>query len=339
MPLFFAVALLFLPACYEKAPSLHILRGETMGTYWQVTIAEQKLSTTVETLQSGIEAELLAVNQSMSTYIPDSELMLWNKQTSLDVQKISPELRHVLNKALQISAETEGVYDVTVGALVNLWGFGPEKVKIAPDKMKIAEVLAYTGYEHLTLNDEGLAKDHPLTQIDLSSIAKGYGVDRIAQYLQRQNIHHFIIEIGGEIRLQGNKFGQAWRIGVEMPKNSASRELESVLTVKNRQLSMATSGNYRNFVDYDGIHAVHTIHPKTGQGVQSNLLSVTVLHEDCMSADAYATALMALGDAQAESFAAQHHLAALFIFSGKQAGEFELRSSPRYQAVLTGEEP
>ena len=340
MPLLFAVALCFLSACAEEAsPNLQVLRGQTMGTYWQVSIAEKHLPIEASALQTGIEAELAAVNQSMSTYIPDSELMRWNRQSSSEAQTISPELRHVVAKALQISAQSEGMYDVTVGPLVNLWGFGPDKVQTAPNEDTIVEVLSYTGYQHLQLSAEGLAKDHPQTQIDLSSIAKGYGVDRVADYLQRQGLQHFIIDIGGEVRMQGNRFGQAWRIGVEMPKHSDSRELESVIRVQDRQLSMATSGNYRNFLNYEGMQAVHTINPKTGKGAQSSLLSVTVLHEDCMSADAYATALMALGDRQAEDFAARYDLAVLFIFAGEQAGEFTLRTSPRYESVLKGDNP
>lgn len=337
MPLLTVVALFFISACRENPPPLHTLRGQTMGTYWQVSIAEKTVDTAQ--LQAGIEKTLQAVNQSMSTYIPDSELMRWNTQTSSAPQAISPELRYVIAKALQISAETEGLYDVTVAPLVNLWGFGPQKVQAAPTQAAIEEVLSYVGYQRVQLTPAGLAKNHPQTQIDLSSIAKGYGVDKVAEYLQQQKVQNFIIDIGGEVRMQGSRYGQAWRIGVELPQNSAQREIDSVIEVKGRQLSMATSGNYRNFLDLNGVHAVHTINPITGQGAQSRLLSVTVLHEDCMIADAYATALMALGDEKAEAFAQKHQLAVLFIFAGKEAGSFELRSSPRYALVLKGENP
>lgn len=334
MPLLCAMAL-FLWGCREEKESVETLSGQTMGTYWQVKIAE-KNQIPLLSIQKGIEKELEFVNQSMSTYIEDSELMRWNNNNSLERVAISDELYYVVNQGLKISAETDGAYDITIGALVNLWGFGAQKRSEAPTEEEISAVLAKVGFEKVDLNEEGLRKLHSEVEIDLSSIAKGYGVDRLAQYLVAQDVENFIIEIGGEIRAQGNRFGEPWRIGVEMPEEG-KRHIESVILIKDRQLAMASSGNYRNFIDYDGVHATHTLDRKTGKSVQSKLLSVTVLAEEAIFADAYATALMALGSDGAEIFAEQHNIPALFIFAGDEVDKkFIVRQSKMYQTILSG---
>ncbi len=335
VPLFLTVVSLFLLAWGTPEKPL-ILQGKTMGTYWQVSIAEPDKTVDEKALQEKIEAQLQAVNQSMSTYIPDSELMQFNHNTTTEPVAISPELRQVVAKALTVSGQSDGIYDVTVAPLVDLWGFGKKKVTEAPTEAEIAQALQNVGYQQLKLTEQGLAKRNPNVQVDLSSIAKGFGVDEVARVLNEQGLHHFLVDIGGEMRLEGSRFGETWRIGVEVPE-AYQRKVETVIRVKDRHLAMATSGNYRNFTDYEGVHAVHTINPKTGQGVVSKLLSVTVISDDCMTADAYATALMALGDSEAESFAEKMKLPVLFIFAGKEKGQFDVRSSSSYNTVVKGE--
>lgn len=328
LPLLSAVALFFLNSCQPLQPT--VLRGKTMGTYWQVNIASQ----TVPALQKAIEDRLEAINQLMSTYRPDSELMQLNRNASAEAIPISDEMRTVLTAALKISAQSNGMYDVTVEPLVELWGFGPKKQETLPSDAEIAKALARVGYQRLTLTPSGLIKSRPDIAVDLSSIAKGYAVDQIAALLKKHQLNDYLVDIGGEIRANGSRFDKEWRIGVETPK-STQRDVQSVIKIKNRTLSLATSGNYRNFKDINGRHLVHTVNPKTGQTVSSHLLSVTVLAENTMLADGYATALMSLGAEKAPVFAEQHKLAVLFIFADpKNNGAFIMRQSTQYEQFL-----
>lgn len=307
-----------------------ILRGQTMGTYWQVSVAEKMSTTEITELDKKIQAELLAVNQQMSTFIADSEISRFNNSPDAAVE-ISSEMSKVVAAALQISAESDGKYDITVLPLVELWGFAAKKVEKKPTDEEIAAVLPLIGYQKLHLDGNILRKDNPAMRIDLSSIAKGYGVDKLAELLVKENRQNFLVDIGGEVRAVGNKFGKAWKIAVEVPENRGANSIAEVLDLTDK--SLATSGNYRNFIDYDGERAVHTIDPRTGRGAVSNLLSVTVAAENCMLADGYATALMAIGGKDAEKFAEKQKLAVLFIFADEQGG-FSVRKNKHWQDIF-----
>lgn len=298
-----------------------------MGTYWQVSVAEKMNKAEIADLDKKIQAELLAVNQQMSTFIADSEISRFNNSSDTAVE-ISSEMSKVVATALQISAESAGKYDITILPLVEIWGFAAKKVEKKPTDEEIASVLPLVGYQKLHLDGDILRKDNPQMRIDLSSIAKGYGVDRVAELLVKEMRQNFLVDIGGEVRAGGSKFGKAWKIAVEVPENRGENSIAEVLDLTDK--SLATSGNYRNFIDYDGERAVHTIDPRTGRGAVSNLLSVTVAAENCMLADAYATALMAIGAAEAEKFAERQKLAVLFIFADENGG-FLLRKNKYWQ--------
>lgn len=325
------------PAAYaakEKKPAT--LRGKTMGTYWQVSIAEQAITADkLSGIQIEIEKMLQEINQSMSTYIPDSELMQINTTESGKALEVSAPLRHVLAAGLKISEETDGFYDITVGPLVNIWGFGAKKTQTAPDKAAIDEALAKVGYQSVQLTEQGLTKTKDGVFIDLSSIAKGYAVDEIAAYLAAQGYQNYLVEIGGELRAEGNKFGRAWRIGVERPQ-AGKREVEHVIELKGDWRAMASSGNYRNFIDDKGVRSGHIINPKTGYSEQSNLLSVTVLAANCMMADGYATALMVLGEEKALAFAEARGLAVELILADN--GGFKVVRNAEFERALQAKE-
>lgn len=327
MPLLILVAS-FLLGCDNAQTKANVAKfsGQTMGTYWHVSIASEIAQDDYAEIEQRIEQMLLEVNQSMSTYIADSELSQFNQLPANTLYPISENLRTVMTAGLKISEMTQGYYDITVAPLVNLWGFGAKKISTKPTPEAIEQTMAQVGFEHVQLNQDGLIKDADAVQVDLSSIAKGFGVDQLAHLLESLGYSDYLVEIGGEVVASGTKFNQPWKVAIEKP--AQGRQIQQVIELKGEYTALASSGNYRNFIDYEGERAVHTLDPKTGYPVLSPLLAVTVIGEDCMHADAYATALMVLGE-RAPEFAQTHNLLALMIFSDGKEG-FEVVYSPEF---------
>jgi thiamine biosynthesis lipoprotein len=303
------------PGCDRdsKPVSVITLGGLTMGTTYTIKINEASLELTTERINSDISDILNDVNMLMSTHLSDSELSRINQSTSNDWIPLSPGLYQVINNALRISEISRGSFDVTVGPLVNLWGFGPTESRRIPDSEEISTALAKTGFQNLLVRSEppALKKMIPNIYIDLSGIAKGYAVDEIAEYLDQQNINNYMVEIGGEIRAKGvNEVNFAWRIGIEKPE-AEQREVQRVIKLDN--IGMATSGDYRNFFEEDGKRYSHTIDPRTGLPVAHTLASVTVLHKSAAWADALATAFLVMGKEAAYEIAVRENIAVLFI--------------------------
>lgn len=293
--------------------------GLTMGTSYNVKLTLPE-GTDRETIRQGIAKVLHTVNRRMSTYLDDSELSAVNKARTTDRIPISPELSNLLATALQISWYTNGAFDITVGPLVNLWGFGPVKHKpVIPPRQLIEQALARTGYQKIKLglvDQHYIQKKEPDLYLDLSGIAKGYGVDQIAAYLDTQGIKNYMIEVGGEIQAKGtNASGSPWRIGVEKPVTD-QRAVERIMQLEDQ--GMATSGDYRNFFMLNGKRYSHIIDPATGYPVSHNLVSVSVLDESTTRADALATALIVMGPDEGYEFATDNRITAMFIIrSGK----------------------
>lgn len=337
MPLLVAVALLFV-GCDPSGSEKEVVRlqGETMGTYWQVSVADAVDDEAA--LRIEIETVLAQVNQDMSTYLPDSAISRFNQHHDTTPQVVSAAFIENVRAAQTISEQSHGVYDITVAPLVNVWGFGPDKVQQAPTQAAIDAALENVGYQQLLINVDAqtLAKTNPNVMIDLSSIAKGYGVDAVAARLDDLGYHHVLVDIGGEVLAVGQKQGRPWQIALERPEQG--QHVQQVLALNARddeRMALATSGNYRNYIDYDGVRAVHTIDPRTGRSAQSSLLSVSVLHKFCMYADGYATALMALGADKAEAFAAEHNLAALMIYADpNHEAQFVVKKSAAWQSQM-----
>jgi FAD:protein FMN transferase len=288
--------------------------GMTMGTSYNIKASKLPDSLTPKEINRQIKELLDKVNGQMSTYQKDSELSLFNQNTSTDWLPVSAEFYDVIKEALKISQLSGGLFDVTVGPLVNLWGFGPDEMRLSPpDEAVIKDKLNQIGYHRLKLKDGGLfvKKDIPGLYVDLSGIAKGYGVDQVASLLERLGIMDYMVEIGGEIRVKGkNNQGHPWQIAVEKP-TAEKRVIEKVLAITDT--GMATSGDYRNYFEVDGVRFSHTIDPRTGRPINHKLASVTVLSETSMEADGLATAFMVLGPGEGYQFAEQNHIAAFFI--------------------------
>ena len=316
----------------ERSEELHEFTGLTMGTSWSVLINAKELPRSRQRLQSEINTILNRVNGEMSTYLPESELSMINAAASADRIPVSQSLMQVLEAAREISQLTQGGFDVTAGPLVNLWGFGPGQDFTVPGEEQIDAALRLAGYEYLRLDPaaSALKKAHGGIQVDLSAIAKGYGVDRVADYLDSLQLNDYLVEIGGEIRARGVNREQApWQIGIEQPV-AGQRGVQRIIKLDN--MALATSGDYRNFFEQDGIRYSHTIDPRTGRPISHGLASVTVLHPSAMLADAWATGLLVLGPEQGYATALENGLAAYFIVRTDTG--FEEQSSPAFQPYI-----
>ena len=283
-------------ACQNNNYKIVLINGFTMGTTYSIKIKTADAVVNQEKIRADIEKILLEINQKMSTYIVDSELSVINFSNSLDSNLISDDLFKVISHANTISKTTNGAFDITVGPLVNLWGFGPDKSEHKiPSNEEIELIKKNIGYKKIYLNKEttSIKKLHPDLYVDLSGIAKGFAVDKIALYLNSYNLENYLVEIGGELIAKGtNEDNEVWQIGIENPNNN----LAKIIGLKD--IAMATSGDYRNYFEKNGVRYSHTINPNTGKPIKHKLASVTVLDKTAMNADALATAFMVLGPAK-----------------------------------------
>ena len=311
--LMLGLALVALAACGQQ-PQLHKLSGPTMGTVWNVTLAvPAKSNLDQQHLLSGIEDVLQVVNASMSTYRSDSEISRFNESPPDQWFSVSAGFYTVLSAAMTVGRQSNGAYDVTVGPLVNLWGFGPTGVVNAPPTAEaVAEVGRRVGQHYLHVNKErdALSKSGDV-YLDFSSIAKGYAVDEIARWLSGQGVADFLVEVGGEMRTSGlSPRGDAWRVAIEQPETG---QFDIARSIRLGDVGVATSGDYRNYFESGGVRYSHSIDPRTGYPVAHELVSVTVIHPSTMLADAWATALTVLGVNEAWSVAQEQGLAVYLI--------------------------
>ena len=310
--------LLLLLACSAcerdaKLEKLSTLGGLTMGTTYTVKINNQGKPFPLAKINTEIIDILARVNDEMSTYLEDSELSLINQSGTLDWIPLSSNLYQVIDTAMQVSVLSEGSFDITIGPLVNLWGFGAAKTEMVPDNSAIKAALLNSGYQKIKLRQSppALQKTKADIYIDLSAIAKGYAVDLIAEHLEQAGVDNYMVEVGGEIRARGvNEIDFVWRIGIEKPE-AEQREVQR--RIKLDDIAMATSGDYRNFFEEDGKRYSHTINPENGLPVTHDLASVTVLHQSTTWADALATALLVMGKDSAYALAEKHDYAVLFL--------------------------
>ena len=268
-------------------------------------------------LKAEIEAELQKVDALLSMFNPKSTISRINRNETNEADEM---LAEVLQLSFAVNKATGGAFDPTVAPLVNAWGFGFKSGQL-PDSLQVDSLLALVGLSHIHLQDGRLTKDNPLSILDFSAIAKGYGVDRAAQVLRSHGIKDFMVEIGGEVVTEGvNEKGEAWRFGINKPDDdstSTNTELQDIISLSGK--AIATSGNYRNFYISDGRKIAHTINPRTGYPAQQDILSSTVLAPTCAEADAFATAFMVLGmEGARQVLKSQQQLEAYFIYSDEQ---------------------
>lgn len=331
---FMALVVAALAGCsFQDEEKVREIAGPVFGTAYHIKVVLPDDPQRLENLASGIENVLEEVDASMSTWREDSELSRFNGLTDQsDWTPISRDLYRVLDRSGDISRMTGGAFDITIGPLVNLWGFGPEgRPEKVPTEQELETVRSNTGYDKLELREDPPAvKARPAQYLDLSAIAKGFGVDQVAKYLQSEGVGSYLVEIGGEIRVNGSKpDGSAWRLAVEEP-TSIGRQVHRVVALGSG--AMATSGDYRNYYESAGRRYSHTIDPQSGEPISHRLASVSVIAEDCMTADALATAFNVMGYEKANELAVKENLAAYFIV--RQGDGFQTHATPAFLSYL-----
>ena len=286
--------------------------GKTMGTVYNVSISAERGFET-RPVHDKVHARLTQIDELMSTYKPESDLSRFNASESLDWFDVDAETARVVSEAQRMSKLTGGAFDMTVGPIVDAWGFGPKnRDEDLPSDEELETLRESVGFDRVEVRTEppALRKLSPTTRVDLSAIAKGYAVDEVAKILDQHGALGYMIEVGGEVRTSGRKGRRAWRIGIERP-TPAGRSVHRTVRPGNRGL--ATSGGYRNFFEHDGVRYSHTIDPRTARPVTHSLLSVTVAAPTCAEADAFATALLVMGPDEGYDFAKRNALAAFFL--------------------------
>lgn len=327
-------------ACQPEAePEMVTIAGETMGTTYTVkyTVSPEQSLPTPEKVKQAIDARLQEVNRQMSTYIPTSEISQFNQLnhcTSYPCSMpIAQDFATVVQEAIRLNKLTQGALDITVGPVVNMWGFGPDKEVIkSPTEEQLAQARKIIGIDKIALQQQELSKKVAGVYIDLSSIAKGFGVDKIAFYLDELHFKNYLVEIGGELRAKGlNLQNQPWSIGIEHPSVLQHQSNQLVLPLKD--LAMATSGDYRNFrMDAQGHRLSHIINPQTLEPISHRLASITVVNPSTMTADGLATGLFVLGEDKALALAEQEHIPVFLII---QTGDtFTTKMSSAFKALI-----
>lgn len=324
-----------IPPAMQQPAGLPVveLSGETIGTYYLVKVFPEGPQTpTPLEMEHAIQRQLNLVDRKMSTYRTDSELSQFNQFDSREPFTFSEETFEVIQLSQRISEQTDGAFDITVGPLVNAWGFGPEGAVQAPTEQELARLRQRVGYQLLSVDPVArtVSKAHPEIYLDLSAVAKGYAVDRVAAALDDLSVENYMVEVGGEVRTNGvNAEGHAWQIGIEVPDDTIGG-VQRVIGLSG--MAMATSGDYRNYYERDGVIYSHTIDPRTGRPVPHSVASATVIHHECVYADALATALVVMGADEGLALAQEMGLPVLFVIH-KDDG-LEERPSPAFTAFL-----
>ncbi len=289
--------LLFLTNCIHDK-NQYFINGNTMGTTYTIKLVLSSNEINIEKIKNEIDTLLTNLNKQMSIWDSKSEISMFNSWKSSEPYTVSDGLINVIDNSINISKKTDGLFDFTVYDLMRIWGFGPNPKSGIPNNNLVEKVLQNTGYENIRIINKKLVKTNEKIKLDLNAIAKGYGVDKVFELLSLKGFENIFVEIGGEVRSSGkNRKNQRWSIGIEDPSknNITQNEISAILYMNDG--AVATSGNYRNIVNLDGKILGHTINPKTGYPIQTDVLSVTVLSESCMKSDAWATALMVMNHA------------------------------------------
>ena len=325
----FLLVITTLIACSEVKTE-HTIRGSIMGTTYSVKVIDTAGKVSQEVLEKGVLEVLVAVDSDLSTYKANSELMRFNRTKVGSEQVIGVHMQAVTRLALTIYRASEGYFDPSIGPLISAWGFGSEARELIPSDAEITRMLDQAGMRLLRLDEGARLVKSSEGFLDYSAIAKGYGVDQVAAYLEGLGLSDYMVEVGGEVRVSGvNKLGVKWRLGIEQP-DLLERKAYNVVHIGRG--SMATSGDYRNFIDSTSGRYSHTINPRTGRPVKRDIASVSVIFDACADADAWATALMAMGSQKAIAFAKEKGIPAYFIL--RKGDGFSSVATKEMQAYL-----
>lgn len=302
--LLFGVTLFFVSCQEEKNTKLS---GPVFGTSYGITFYDEAN----RDFQHELDSLFSTINKSLSTYKEDSEISKINRN---EETLVDDHFKTVFNTSKEIFEATKGVFDPTIGAVVNAWNFGPKGKVIGLDELKIDSLMASVGFDKVKLENDRIIKENPITFIDFNAIAKGYGVDVVSSFLESKGVENYIVEIGGEIRCKGfnKETKKPWKVGVEKPNFDGTQSIMKVIEMKDE--SLATSGTYRKFsIDENGNRYSHIIDTKTGYPSKTNLLSISVIADNCMVADGYATAFKAMGIENVKTFLETHPELKVFL--------------------------
>ncbi|HIE78554.1 MAG TPA: FAD:protein FMN transferase [Candidatus Thioglobus sp.] len=308
MPKILSLCLIFLLTSCSNDATLRQIDGKTMGTTYSVKVVS---GSELRVTKEEIDERLKEINKVFSNWDPYSELSLLDSEPVNEWVQASDELIFVLNESKKIMHKTAGAFDPGIGRVIDVWGFGPRRVDVMPDRNEIEDAVRLSSLTNLVIGNTKIKKTVDI-HINLSAIAKGYAVDEIAELLKRKGITDFLVEIGGEVVALGKNIEQQWTVGIEMPNS------ESAIPITLNNKAIATSGNYRNFFIWEGEKYNHIIEPGTGLPVRSDLASVSVIHPQTMIADAYATAMMVMGSERSIVLAKQLDLSIILILNGDQ---------------------
>ena len=327
--LFGCLCFLFQTGCYQqKDLKIYKINGAAQGTYYAITYCADNN----ENLQPEVDSLLKKVDRSVSSYLATSLISRLNNN---DSTAIADQIYvTVFKKSEEVSADTNGAFDITVGPLVNAWGFGFSK-KAQVDQTMVDSLLPLVGYKKVSLNKGKLIKSDPRIRIDFDAIAQGYTSDLIGQFFESRGIKNYLIDVGGEVLGKGLKpDGNIWSVAIEMPSKNAmdERKIQAILMLKDKAIS--TSGSYRKYYEENGVRYSHTIDPSDGYPVKHNLLSVSVVADDCITADAYATAFMVMGRGKSKKFLDLHKELDAYFISDDSKGGFAVFYTPGFDRLL-----
>lgn len=314
-----------------------VLDGKTMGTVWRVSVINVDPAH-VEGLRQKIQTQLDGDDQLLSTWKPDSALMRFNQSHSTTPWPVNEAMADIVTGALRVGDKTNGAMDITVGPLVNLWGFGPDKQPVTtPDDAQIAAAKARTGLQHLSVISQAgqqyLQKDIADLFVDLSTVGEGYAADHLARLMEQEGISRYLVSVGGALVSRGmNGEGKPWRVAIQKPTDRENA-VQAMVDINGHGIS--TSGSYRNYYELDGKRISHVIDPHTGRPVTHKLVSVTVIAPSALEADSWDTGLMVLGPEQAKEVVREQGLAVYMIL--KEGETFKTWMSPQFSAFLISE--
>jgi thiamine biosynthesis lipoprotein len=323
--IFLAVCILIISSCrqYKQGGCYISLEGPTEGTSYHITYESRDSIN----YQEEIDSLLRQFDLSLSTYEPASIISRINRNEQ-DVE-LNDYFIRCFKASEQVFHESGGAFDITVAPVVNAWGFGFTE-KANPDSAMIDSLLQYIGMDHIRIENNRIVKDFPGIMLDVNAIAQGYAVDIVSEFLESKSILNWLVEIGGEVRAKGkNPRGVYWRVGIDKPIEGiqiSGLQMEAVISLRNR--SLATSGNYRRFYIKDGVKYSHTIDPSTGYPVRHNLLSATVVADECIIADAYATAFMVLGVEKTKKMLKNRKDLEAYLIFTDDSGKYTTYSTP-----------
>lgn len=335
------MSLMLLVVACDEDPATLSLTGETMGTTYNIVAVDRTGSSNLEEVSDAVQETLTRVNAGMSNWDPNSEISRFNAVKHTEPVPVSAELADVMQASIDIHARSGGLFDVTLGPLIELWGFGVRRSEDPiPTDREIAEALDRVGqskFVALTRIPDTLRKSRPDTSIYLAAIAKGHGVDEIALTLRALGFEDFMVEIGGDLFATGlSTDDKPWRIGIERP-DAQDRVVEEIIELSG--YGLATSGDYRNYFEENGIRYPHILDARTGRPITHKTASATVIADTAMLADGWATAMLALGSERGMQIAEEQGLAVFFItrVGGSDVTQFEAVASTRFQALQAGE--